>query len=46
MRDSQVTFTSPLENSQDKFTETFNIGIERLTFPNYPLDQYSESAMG
>lgn len=41
-----VTFTSPLENSQDKFTETFNIGIERLTFPNYPLDQYSESAMG
>jgi hypothetical protein len=41
-----VTFTSPLEDSQDKFTETFNIGIERLTFPNYPLDQYSESAMG
>ena len=36
-----VTFTSPLEDSQDKFTETFNIGIERLTFPNYPLDQNS-----
>lgn len=41
-----VTFTSPLKDSQDKFTETFNIGIEGLTFPNYPLDQYSESAMG
>jgi eukaryotic-like serine/threonine-protein kinase len=41
-----VTFASPLKDSQDKFTETFNIGIEGLTFPNYPLDQYSESAMG
>jgi len=41
-----VTFTSPLEDSQDKFTETFNVGIEDLTFPNYPLDKYSESAMG
>ena len=40
-----VTFASPLKDSQDKFTETFNIGIEGLTFPNYPLDQYSESAM-
>ena len=41
-----VTFTSPLEYSQDKFAETFNLGIEGLTFPNYPLDQYSESALG
>ncbi len=41
-----VTFASPLKDSQDNFTETFNIGIEGLTFPNYPLDQYSESAMG
>jgi eukaryotic-like serine/threonine-protein kinase len=41
-----ATFGSPLKDSQDKFTETFNIGIEGLTFPNYPLDQYSESAMG
>ncbi len=41
-----VSFVSPLKDSQDRFAETFNVGVEDLPFPNYPLDKYSESAMG
>ena len=41
-----VTFVSPLQDLQDRFAETFNVGVEDLPFPNYPLDKYSESAMG
>ncbi len=41
-----VTFKSPLKDSQDRFAENFNVGVEDLPFPNYSLDKYSESAMG